>query len=441
MVQISGNKYGFFPSGAFAWKVIDEAFMENISTISNLKLRVSYGQTGSQAINAYNALSQAGGPAGWKLTSVDGRNPTTALYQTAMGNQDLKWETTTQTDIGIDLGLFENRLNITADYYYKKTSDLLFNKRYPNIADNDNQIIENVGSMENEGIDLNISAVISDRNGFRWDAMVNFSWVRNEILDLGTDANGAEVPFLVLSPVNERAGVKDENSFWRITQVGKPLGAFYVPIFDGIVSTEEQRANHPYFVSDAGSAVYKDVNGDGRINQNDRVIYGQAAPDFVGGITNNFSYKGIDLNIFFDYSIGNKVMNMTNYVLTRGGGQYNITKEYYDSYWREDVNTASAKYPRADRSILLSSHYVEDGSFLRLRNVTLGYTLPESVLESLNIRKLRLYATASNLLMITKYSGMSPDVNVDITNNLGQGLDYSAYPASRLVMLGINITL
>jgi TonB-linked SusC/RagA family outer membrane protein len=415
----TNNKYGFFPSGAVAWRVSEENFLRENQFISDLKLRLSYGLTGNDGIGLYNSL------AGYS-TGRTVLNDQEQLFIQAnrIGNQDLRWEKTAQLDAGLDFGLFNNRIQITADYYIKTTNDLLLNVELP-ATTGFTSVLRNIGSVENRGFEFGVlSTNFNSLNGFKWTTNANLSLNKNRVTQL---TNGVSQYFV---------GGESE----VIVKVGQPLGSMYGVIFNGIYqSSGEVLAAGPLAPSGSipGSPRYKDLNGDGRFNAStDRTIIGNGLPKAIFGLTNNFSYKSFDLSIFVQGVYGNDIFNSTFRQLIGGDPGGGLLKEYYDNAWR--ANKPSNQYASMrDWRIPISNYWVEDGSFLRVKNVSLSYQIP---FKTNWMKSARVYLSGQNLLTITKYRGYDPEVNSDFNSNTLYGFDRFAYPASRTVTLGVNIT-
>ena len=431
----SGNRYGFFPSGAFAWRISNEAFMQKQQTFSNLKLRLSYGITGNQEIGNYAALAQLGNS---QVTFGDqiavGINPA------SLGNEDLQWEKTTQYNAGLDVGLFNERISLTADAYYKKTTDLLLNRRVPRYTGY-SQYLDNIGSIENKGIELSLNTQNISKKSFTWSTSINYSMNRNEVLKLSDGE-----PLLVGTPISYAGG----QSF-RIIQEERSLGAFYGYKYGGVYEDQQAIENDPTAGSSAqpGDPYLQDISGpegkpDGKIDGNDRTILGNAFPDFTFGFTNNFFYKGFDLSIFIQGSYGNDVLNMNTLRLESVRGYTNQTSDVLNRWTPENTNT---DIPRASRSRssagqtamrAISSRLIEDGSYLRLKNVSFGYTFPVEWTQSFGAQSVRIYVSGQNLFTLTNYSGYDPDVST--YNNLGNlGADYGTYPKAKTYLMGIKL--
>jgi len=426
------NKYSFFPSAALAWRISNEAFLKDSEIISNLKLRGSYGETGSQAIPPYRtlALIQAG-----NLGSVDGINSTLTYSPSRIPSADLKWETTSQYDAGIDIGFLSNKINLTVDYFYKTTEDLLLDFPLP-ITTGFRTVLANAGSIRNKGFEFTLDTRNFSRPNFSWNTNFNISFIKNEVIDLGGR------PFVIRAPEVVRAF--GSNSFnVGITQVGQPLGTFFVLEEDGIIMDEDELAAAPQYGDiGVGTKRYVDQDDNGEINAEDRIIAGNAQPDFTGGLTNNLNYKQFDLSFFWEFSYGNEVLNATRYYLERPWADFNVTRTYYNNYFGNPDPNSSNSYPIpfAGRSNLSADDtYIEDGSYARLRNITLGYSLPKDLLKRVNMSRIRLYINANNLWTITNYTGLDPNTNVFGNDEYGAGIDYSAYPTATSFTLGVNL--
>lgn len=436
-----GNRWGYFPSAALAWKMSNEPFIKNIRAISNLKLRVSYGTTGNERIPPYTYLAQLN-PAFYASND----NLIFGLAPSTLPNPDLKWETTKQLNAGIDLGLFRGRINLTADVYKKITTDLLLNAPIPSQSGFNSQF-QNIGRIDNSGLELQISSFNINKGGFKWKTDFNITFNRNEVKDLG----GAEfIPISTFGGWQANVG--------RVI-VGEQIGTMYGYQFDGIYQIDDftwQNNSDPnipfenrnFTLKDglpvySGTALpgrmkYSDVNGDGFINDEDRQVIGDSNPVHFGGINNTFSYKNFDLSVFFQWSYGNDLYNAARVRLNGVQPWMNISQDYFKNHWtpQNPSNTAPA-YRQIDQQIA-SSYYVEDGSYLRLKTVSLGYRLPKDVTKKLGFKTLRFNLIGNNLITWTKYTGWDPEVNFN--NPLLSGLDRIAYPRARNFTLSLNAT-
>jgi TonB-linked SusC/RagA family outer membrane protein len=436
----ANEKWGFFPAGAFAWNLSNESFMQGFNAVENIKLRMSYGASGNTALPPYGSLTQAVSRA---QGTVDGRSVANYILPRAqVGNPDIGWETNIQANIGLDFSLFDQRLAITTDYYHRRTEDLLFNAPIIPLGarDEDGLVFTNIGSMENSGVELGIQAYLLTGSDFQWDVNFNLAYQRNEILSLGSDAYGMPVDSVLYSNNLSRIGASGNDDAVRILAVGQSLGAFYVLESDGIWDTQEEIDTYSAASTNprVGGYRFVDQTGDSLIAASDRIIYGDAIPDFIGGITNNFSYKGFDLSIFFEYAFGHQIFNASRLSLNNGNMQYNITKDMAENAWTPDnFSTEYAVIGRSRPSP--NTNYVEDAGYLKLRNITLGYRLPGALTQSIGLSSLRLYVSGSNLLVFTNYRGLDPDINSFGSDNLAVGIDYGSYPTSRIYQAGLQI--
>lgn len=420
----SGNKYAFFPSAALGWRVIDEPFMDNINFLSELKLRTSYGLTGSQEIGTFISLAALGSD-----QLVFGDAVAIGFFPGRFANPNLKWETTGQLDIGVDVGLLQGRINATLDYYYKKTEDLLLDVPVPNTT-GQSSTLQNIGELENEGFEFSVSTV-NTTGDFEWETSINLATNRQEILSLGPDEE-------IL--LNDLGGVYKVGSP-GILKVGEPLGSFFGFKTDGILQDEADviASGMDPTTTQPGDRKLVDTDGDGDVDSDDRVILGQSAPTLFGGITNNFSYKGFDMSLFFQWVSGNSILNLQRTLLENPTGEANQLKKVTNRWTPENRNN---EIPRAGSSNIdqVLDVFVEDGDFLRLRNITIGYDLTHSLLKSQVFSKARIYLSANNLLTFTDYSGFDPEVNVFGQNNLRSGIDFGSYPMARTFLAGINLS-
>ena len=436
-----GNRWGYFPSGALAWKMTNESFIKNISAISNLKLRLSYGATGNERIPAYSYLAQLN-PAFYASND----NLIFGLAPSTLPNPDLKWETTEQLNAGVDLGLFGGKVNVTADVYKKITTDLLLNAPIPSQSGFNSQF-QNIGRIDNSGVELQLSTFNINKGDFKWKTDFNITFNRNEVKDLG----GAEfIPISTFGGWQANVG--------RVI-VGEQIGTMYGYQFDGIYQIEDftwQNNSDPNIPFEnrtfalknglpvySGTALpgrmkYSDLNGDGFINDEDRQVIGDSNPLHFGGINNTFTYKNFDLSVFFQWSYGNDLYNAAKVRLNGVQPWMNISQDYFQNNWTpNNPSNTDPAYRQIDQQIA-SSYYVEDGSYLRLKTVSLGYRLPKDVTQKLGFKSLRFNLIGNNLLTWTNYTGWDPEVNFN--NPLLSGLDRIAYPRARNFTLSFNAT-
>ena len=435
------NKYAIFPSVALGWKVSNESFLIDNQTISNLKLRASYGLTGNQAIGPYESLStyrvQPPGSVGGDF-GVD-------LAREA--NPDLKWETSYQTNVGLDLGLFEDRIQISADYYNIDTEDLLAVDRASNfyLGATDLDVLRNVGSINNSGLELSITSNNITNGDFKWTTNLNYARNRNQVVEL---SSGSEL-------IGSGAPGYFSGATTYILREGEPLGQFwgldYQGVYQGGAIPEGTALAGSSFDGDGnpipGEPLFAEVADeegvfDGVINDDDRQIIGDPNPDFTFGITNSISYKSFDLNIFFQGAVGGDIYNLTAIQLYNGDS--NGLTDVLNSWTPQNTDT---DIPRAViRGRERSSRFVEDGSYLRLKNIALGYVLPNRLLDRAGISSARLSISAQNILTLTNYSGLDPEVSYFGSGgessgeaNVVLGHDYGNYPNLSSLTFGINL--
>lgn len=433
------HKWAFFPSGAIAWNMKNEEFMRNISVINQWKWRGSYGITGNQAIEAYQTLARL-----TNTYSIVNGVAVNAVRPSTVANDDLTWETTAQFDFGTDIGLFDNRLNLTVDYYRMVTSDLLFSVPLPQYSGYSTQL-KNIGKVENKGFEFTVSGKILTGQ-VKWNMDVNLSANRNEILELpdGKDILYGSGPGHLISLGNT-----------QILKVGAPVGSMYGYIYDGVYQEGDTFIPGSGFEQVAGGEKYRDIDGkkdengnltgepDGLLNSSDQTIVGNPHPKFFYGFNNELKWKSFDLNIFIQGSQGNDILSYTLLELETLGKPINSTTRALDRWTPTNTDTDVPKKTAA-RSERVSTRWIFDGSYLRVKNIMLGYNMPKSVLDMLNIEKLRLYVSAQNMLTITNYRGFDPEVNYRGSgsgqqSNRNQGLDYASYPNAKSYTVGLNI--
>ena len=426
------DKWGNFYSGAFAWNVHNEGFLEDSELISNLKLRTSIGQVGNSNVPVQGALlDQQFSNYTFNGAVANGVSPQN------LENRDLTWETTTQTNVGIDFGLFDNALNITADYYVKKTEDLLLLTPV-SISTGFSSGWFNIGELKNTGFEFSVDYALKTNSGFGWSTRFNFSTQKNEINALGNDGEPIYID------VNFDAISTDE----VILQVGGSINDLYGYKTDGIYLPSDFNADGTPMdnVPTAGAGEqpgdikYKDQNNDGKIDAFDRSVIGNTLPDVYGSWSNNFSFKGFDLDVVFQYSYGNDIFNATNTRISSfpGGGD-NQTSNWLER-WTPD-NPNSTQYARVP-SLRPADYLVEDASFIRLQTLRLGYNFQSKVTSALKIKSLKIYVAGNNLAVFTKYSGYDPEVTsnqVDYRYPFVQGFDYGGFPRATTYIMGLNI--
>jgi TonB-linked SusC/RagA family outer membrane protein len=427
------NKWGYFPSFGAAWLVSNENFLDD-SKISNLKIRASWGQVGSQAIEPYQSLNQFTSN---NVFSTIGNTSTIGIQPSnSAGNKDLKWETTTTFDVGFDLGLFNNALELNVSYYNKRTEDLLQRVNLP-AQDGFRDILVNLGEVENKGFEIGVFADIFRNKDFKWSSSFNASFNKSKVLDIGIAPR--------LFPDDGQAFT---NVFvnTNVYEVGQPIGAFYGWVADGLIQASDfDSSGNPTFApfnggETLGGSKYVDVIDDGILNIDDRVVIGDPNPDAILGWNNDFSYKNLSLNLFFQASIGNDIANASRYLLT-SFLTTNTLQDYYDNRWTPTNPTNDPRNPRAgiNNPATFNSSIIEDGSYVRLKNVTLKYNVPlPNNWKTLSAIEVSL--TGTNLFTITNYSGLDPEVDSFAERGQGGlfGLDFGTYPTTRMISLGVN---
>lgn len=422
------NKWAFFPSAAFAWRAIDEPFMRNRTAFSDLKFRVSYGVTGNQAINEYQSLARLG----TVFVPVGKNNEAVALSPSgAAANPNLKWETQNQANVGVDAGFANNRILMSVDAYQSRTHDLLLDVPLPRSSGFSSQL-QNVGSVMNRGVELSVTTVNTTSDRFNWRTSFNVSANRNTVQDLG----GRDF----IDPGTSRYGFFIGNMSSHIVQVGQPIGSFYGFQVNGIFQQGDVcpiASPRPGIDCVPGEYNVADANGDGKIDQSDRVILGRSEPKFYGGFTNNLSSGAWSLDAFVNFSQGNKAANIGRTWTELATGFLNESDRVLNRW--TPTNT-SATIPRANngRPRWLYSPMVEDASFVRLQNVTLGYRLP--ALGMLPVQSARVYVTGQNLFVLTRYTGFDPEVNGIGGDPRLPGVDVGAYPRARSWNTGLAVT-
>lgn len=427
------NRYGTFPSAALAWRVSQEDFMKNISWISDLKLRGTYGLSGNYNIGNYTYITNIG-----SSNYAFGGNLAGGRVPTSLNNPNLTWEESSQLDLGIDMGILKDRVNFTLDYYRRITKGMLYNSEIPLSSGYSNAII-NSGEIENKGFEFGITS--SNLQGeFKWNTSANIAFNRNKVLAL----NENDDPIF--------SGRSGEGSYQHITQVGRPVGEFYGYVLEGIYKNQADLDNSPKHVTSVvGSIKYKDVDGNGIIEAvKDFDVIGSPQPNFIWGLTNNFAYKGFDLNILLVGSQGGQILKTANQFLLNTDGIFNVDRKVLNR-WRSEADPGDGMTPTTNGARVIyrdvNSSWVEDASFMRIQNITLGYKINEKLLASSKVIKgARIYTSVQNLATFTKYSGSNPEVSRNtisgnaVSNALVPGEDFTNYPLPRTFILGVNLT-
>ena len=451
------HRYGYFPSGSLAWNFMEEEFMAPIKKVVGAgKLRVSWGLTGNNRIGEYDYyallqmlkekqgdyISNGSIPSG--VYPFDNDMSSVGMVPVSLPNEDLKWETTEQWNVGLDLSFFNERLNFTADVYRKTTRDLLLEASLP-LVSGYYSATKNIGKVRNDGLELSLSTVNVQTKDFTWTSDFNIAFNKNEVLEL------AENQLSLTTAARFDQNYNSQPSY--IAKVGLPMGMMYGYIYEGTYKYDDfvksgnsytLKDNVPYFSSEAntqpGMPKYKDVNGDGIIDTNDRTIIGRGLPIHTGGFTNSFTYKGFDLSVFFQWSYGNDIMNANRLFFENAGGKKDLNQfASYANRWTPE--NPESDIPAATKSAsnnVISSRIIEDGSYLRLKTVTLGYTFPKTLIAKAKLSNARVYVAAQNLWTWTSYSGYDPEVSVR-NSALTPGLDFSSYPRAFTLSFGVNL--
>jgi len=434
------SRWGYFPSISAGWLISDEPFMERLPKVNSLKLRVSYGVTGNNQIPNYGAISLLGGT---KYAYTD--NPVNGIQVITIPNPNLKWEKTNQFNAGVDLAIFDNRLNITAEFYNSITNNLLLNVPVPILTGFASQLT-NIGKVRNRGVELSLSSRNIVRNNFRWTSDLNLSANRNKVLQLGPN----NAPVIV-----EEWGAR------FVTQVGQPISNYVGYIFDGVYNNQAEIDKGPVYASGIvvrpGDPRVRDVVPDGKIDANDRTTLGNAQPDLIAGLTNSFSYKNIEFSFLLQGTFGNEIVNQQ----TRYSKFWNDSRNAYaavDKFYKSEQDPGDGKIfrPSAAYSGLqtqFSNYWVEKGSYVRVKNIRLSYSLPGRLVGKTPCRSVRVYANAENVHVFSKYIGYDPEnstystgsssaaSNTTFPPGLMVGADYGSYPIPLTVTFGLKLEL
>lgn len=411
------NKWAAFPSGAVAWRASNEPFLQDVEAINELKFRASVGMTGNTALSPYQSLDRIS-----PVRSIYGNSTEIIGYvPTGIANPALKWETTTQADVGFDVTLWNNRVTVTADYFTKRTTDVLASVPLPPSI-GFGSMLQNIGEIRNQGFEFNVSSDILTKE-FKWNAAVRVSTNRSKIVTLagGNDIFSSSLDLF--------------RSSMNIAREGYPFGMFFGLVEDGL--------------DDQGRIKYVDQNQDGEINALDRVIIGNPYPDFIYGVNSDFAYKGFELNVFIEGVAGNDIFwatagnNLNSF--QRGSNQF---RDLMGNYWTAEDPNPNAKYPRvsATSPLDVSDRFIENGSYLRLKSVRLAYNIPIAKLTNSKLKRAQVYISGVNLFTITNYPGIDPDVNTTGTDSQGvgdrlrMGIDQTAYPTAKMYLAGINFS-
>lgn len=423
----SNKRYANFPSVSGGWRLSEEKFLANSSVISELKIRASYGETGNNNIGDFSSIATLG-----QGNYTFGTGTGSAYYgynPTGFTNPDLTWEINKQTDIGIELGLFKNRIYLTGDVYVRNTEGLLTSTPISSLAGFSTSYLRNVGSIRNKGFDLLLST--KNMTGkFRWSTDINFSLNRNKITDYYKSSG------------DYYAAVFGWNTVFQIKEGGS-IGDVYGLIADGVFTNADQLSKGPKWQtgSSLGDVRYRDTDGDNVITDKDRVVFANTQPKFTYGITNNFSWKAFDLRILVQGVQGTKAVYGLDRFILNGGGFYNGSVETQNRWQSEAVpgDGIVPRYNASGNSSDFSSRFVRDASFLRIRTITLGYSFPEKLIGLLRVKAMRLNVTAQNFFTFTKYPGYNPEVNIEGASVFRTNVDQGGYPFAKTLAIGFNV--
>lgn len=405
------QRWGYFPSFSAGWRISNEDFFENITFVSDLKIRAGWGLVGNDQIANYAYLGRVGNGANYPFGGV--AQPGT--FPASIENLSLKWEESAQTNIGIDVSLLDNKIGLTVDAYIKNTKDLLLNAPLPT-SSGFSSAVQNIGQLQNKGLEISLQTTNIDTKELKWNSSFNISFNRNEVIDLvGQELFQGSI-----------AGGRGEASLVR---EGEPLGILYGYIFGGV----DPQTGNAYYVAKDGTTTFTPT-------AEDRTIIGNANADFIYGINNSMTYKNFNLSILLEGSQGNEMLNATRIELEGMTDPKNQSTAVLDR-WRQPgdiTNIPRSSFGNTDNS-RISTRFIEDASYLRFKAVTLGYTLPKSIIDKLNIKEIRLYATGENLFTITNYSGLDPEVNAFGGSNTVRGIDFGIYPQTRNILFGASL--
>ena len=451
------NRFGYFPSGSLAWTFTQEEFMKKMSNVlSNGKLRLSWGLTGNNRVGEYDYYDMLAMLKAKQGTYISNGSNSSTVYPfennlNSVGiapisilNEDLKWETTEQWNVGLDLDFFNERLGITVDWYLKTTRDLLLDAVLPQ-STGFFSAMKNIGKIRNSGWELTLNTVNIQTKNFKWSSNFNIAFNKNKVLEL------AENQTALLTSAYFDQNYNAQPTY--ISKVGYPMGMMYGYIYEGTYKYDDfynsggtytLRPDVPAYTGETntqpGMPKYKDVNGDGKIDSSDRTFIGRGQPIHTGGFTNDFSYKGFDLSIFFQWSYGNDILNANRLFFENVNGKKDLNQfaSYADRWTPENPESDIPAATKSSSNQVVSSRVIEDGSFLRLKTVTLGYNIPTKYTKRWKIANARVYVAGQNLWTLTGYSGYDPEVSIR-NSAITPGLDYSAYPRAYAVNFGVSL--
>lgn len=449
------NVWGYFPSASIAWHISKERFLVDHEQISDLKIRASYGIIGNNRVAdaaAYSLLSTGAASGGLAGSYPLANNLVNATYPSNLANPDLKWETTVESNIGLDLGLFHQRLIITADRYVKNTSNLLLLASLPGSTGYLSSY-ENIGEVQNKGFEFSVTTRNIENKNFSWNSSFNISYNENKVISLTSGQN------YLTTIVKWLSGNTIAASPGFIAQVGQPIGMFYGMESNGVYQLSDFTLNPttgvytlnagvPYYGTinsvKPGNWKFIDQNADGIIDVKDLKTIGNPNPKFIGGLSNSFIMGNFDLNLFLQYSYGNQLFNINRILMEGGGGISSVQganqfASYVNRWTPNNPSNVYAKAGSTNVPAYYPSRIVEDGSYLRLKTVNFGFRLKSTRMKQIGVSDCRVYASGQNLLTFTKYTGLDPEVN-SFSSALTQGVDYSAYPRAKVLTVGLDIS-
>ncbi len=428
------NRYGYFPSGSIAWRLSQEDFMKDMDWLSDLKVRASYGLTGNNNIPNYGSIGTMANQN--YVFGYGAGNIVTGIAQKSFSNADLTWEKTRQMDIGFEIAVLNSRLSLTFDYYQRKTTDLLLQVDIPTITGFENSW-RNIGKVDNKGIEIAINSVNVMNKDFTWTTNLNMSTNKNKVVALGPSGD----------PIYHDGGAGTTH----ITMIGHPLASFYGYRQIGVYMNQADLDNNPKLDNSyVGDIKYEDVDKNGEITADDRTIIGNNDPKFTWGMTNSFSYKNFDLSFVLQGVHGRDVLHLAKRFYENLEGNQNQMRTTLNR-WRSESNPGDGWMPRANASTTgqnnaVSSRWIEDASFVRINNLTFGYTLPQAFAQKCTMQNARIYFSVQNLATFTGYSGYNPETSFrqdsesNVSNRLARGTDYGQFPLNRTFTFGLNVT-
>ena len=414
------HRWGNFPSASAAWRLSKENWFPKNILVNDIKLRAGYGVTGNDKIGSYAYIQTYN-----TGTYIFGDDIVTTLMAKSMANPSIHWEEVRQANIGLDLSMWQSRVNLSVDAYLKNTADMLVKAAIPITSgyEDTTTTYTNAGKVRNSGFEFTLNTINFDStgDGFRWETSLTATWNRNKIVSLNSDTPLYQ---------NETGG-----AYITMQKNGKPINVFYGYVADGIFQTQEEVDNHAFQENSTapGDIRFKDLNNDGVINEEDRTIIANPNPDWLFSMTNNFYFKGFDLTVFLQGVTGNEIFNAVGIGNEGMASAHNQTAsvKYRWTGYGTSTSMPRAVYGDPNHNARISDRFVENGSYLRVKNITLGYTFPKTLLKKANIDSARIFLSCENALTLTNYSGFDPEVGIN-------GIDWNIYPLSRTFSLGLN---